>query len=673
MQITDPDRCVSKRTRHLAKPASSWAGGQRRLGGGRTGLLGLVTTVVAALLLVGCPVDLVTRDASLHGRTGAPLRLTWNSWQETSGGISYTPAKSVQADAPGLLLAVQLSGISFAGVAGATSLNATTDFQRFIAEQILSHARKIELHALVVPDPKFFAAVTKPLVHFEIDVQKIVDFTKSRYELPSGKSPFDVLRDTERPGDAPFSFGEFATVLKPKGTAGRTTIAISIWDVYDRPIEELLIPVCLAAPGASCDNQDTSVSMIKGVDSLKFDPTGAPAEPDAAAHFIAIGNNDDQVRGILHFKGEPLDKSRIWTLESSLGALRDKLEKPILSSFAADIPDPVLFARTGESLFNALFPNESPAAKAMTDFIRSATAATPWAPDAKSFYVRMIPLGADPPLVLPLALLAIPEKDGSDKSRFLGDSVRVETPLPRVYFRVGTDCICQWRALLPCPTSEANLEEAWKELMTHTTSSKLVRDWKERVASACGQPVPSRTCGRSAPPASNQVNCKIDEFRNWLRTPTPAGKAVPSKIVMTLSHQKAGELSIKPDDAIKISETDIRQTVAPSVALLVGCQTGSPAALSIVRRLNYAGYAAAITTAATVSSYLAGDYIGCFAKAIEAAEPKKNTLGEVHLRAVQCLMGESPSKGGRPYGEQARVFQLVGNPAIRVCAPEKCQ
>lgn len=636
-------------------------------------LVGLVTTVAAALLLVGCPVDLVMRDASLHGRTGVPLSLTWNSWQEigASGVISYTPAKSVPADAPGLLLAVQLSGLAFAGVAGATSLSASTDFQRFIADQILIHAPKVKLQALIVPDPKFFASVKKQWVDFEVDVQKIADFTKSRYELPPNKSPFDVLRDPS-PGGAPFSFGEFSTVLTPKGkgTAGRTTVAISIWDANDRPIEELVIPLCLAGEGVSCDNQDTSVSMIKGVDSLKFDPTKTPAEPDAAAHFIDLGNN--QVRGILHFKGEPLDKSRIWTLESSLAALREKLEKPILSNFAADIPDPVLFARTGESLFNALFPDENPAAQAMTDFIRSATATTPLAPDAKSFYVRMIPLGAEPPLVLPLALLAIPDENPA-KSRFLGDSVRVETPLPRVYFRPGTDCICQWRALLPCPTSEPNLDAAWKELMTHTTSSKLVRDWKERVDSACGQPVPSRTCGRSAPPASNQVNCKIDEFRNWLRTPAPAGKAVPSKIVMTLSHQNAGELFIKPDDAIKISETDIRQTVAPSVALLVGCQTGSPAALPIVRRLNYAGYAATITTAATVSSYLAGDYIGCFAKAIEAAKPKETTLGEVHLRAVQCLMGESPSKGGRPYGEQARVFQLVGNPAIQVCAPEKCQ
>jgi hypothetical protein len=295
----------------------------------------------------------------------------------------------------------------------------------------------------------------------------------------------------------------------------------------------------------------------------------------------------------------------------------------------------------GRALYNMLFPANAEwldaveARKAFEDLMRAnpPIKAPTLAKPAPSLFVRTVLPSLQSDVLMPVALMNV-------KGTYVGDSMRVELPLPVQSYRKAARCVSRWVMTLPPQGSGEALDEAL------TVVASRADGWKSNTT---------------------EMYRDIASTRRWLSDPKTDTE--PSAFIIT-SHHNQQSLFFKTTDPLIPSE--IERTFAPSsIAVLNGCGTGEPGAIDIINQLSERKVDAVIATATTVKGRMAGSFLACLADTVMKAGPNAVTLGQLHFVTVRCLADQKGKDDVTTYGARALAYMLIGNGNLWLCSPQK--
>jgi putative sterol carrier protein len=591
---------------------------------------------------------LALRMESLFSESEESAPLYWNAWEESSEPLTFTPLPAV---APGaeFVFVLDLSSIVYGTpeTQGASSQKLPGDIRAWLERWVKSASPDVDLDVLIIPDRYF---IDSP----PLQTTMKVNLVRLRQALAIPAPTGDYYARL-RAGDNSLQFGHITMPLRARPSqAGLASIALSLWDRAGHPIGELEALICINNDSNHCAVNGTLKPGIYEGETLTSS-LDASAGPDAALQFMQLRSQSDVI-GVFRERNVPLHKSTIWHLNTSAGSLSKSLTNLIPDFFSA-VDDSALKI-VGGRLYNLLFPEAAPggrqAGTAFREFFSrhpanlvTATTSVP------SIYVRLIQDSPDPPLLFPLALMAVPMSHTSD---FLGNHLLVETPLELQSYTLQKKCISKWVFMMPPdkPRLAGALEAAYKKLSAGPPNGfgKLV-EWRKNQTPRISGPDDLRKL----------LSGKLTDSSN-----TPVSIDTPVNLII-VSHQQNDKLYFHEGE-LGVTATDITSNLPnQSAAIIAGCSTQGPGALDLVRQLNLHGVSALIGTASNVGGDIAGDFLDCFGQIVnEVPHDSGLSYADAYSKALVCLRTRS-SAAGDPYGDKSLVFSLAGNGAIPICSP----
>jgi hypothetical protein len=492
-------------------------------------------------------------------------------------------------------------------------------------------ARTLRLTALALTDEDAMYVHGSGVADLYVDLDKIRAW--SGEGPPEGRLPTPPERR-----NATYVFGETIIPVTTTEREGITFVGLSIWDEQSTPIDDIAIPICVAATEARARELCTA-QQRSGVSFSSFDvgrPTAAAA-PDAVLHFVSFGHS---VTGIFRVNQRGAQFVS-WRIPGGLRAFRGHLAE-LNDRFASAQYNTETFARTGEELYRLLFgllgghpdPATLKAQATFETFARSRIRRA--SGDVPTLFVRFLETEPERRLgIIPLGLA----KMGPAPDAYLGYSFHIQTPLPQHGSSSPEKCVSDWTLVLPRMEHET----------LGTLRTKFDRDfrsWRE----------------------NSRLFESMRDFRLWIGT----NETTEASAIVILSHhdrdQETGTLSMDKHDDLRPAEI-YRQFDGGAIAILNGCETAGPTVDNFLSRFNNHGVGTVIATFFAVESTMALDYLRCLSLELPEGNGGTTTLAAAHHRALRCLARTRPESGGNPYGPAALAYTLIGNPTARLCQP----
>jgi len=615
------------------------------------------------------PVATMKKAASENLSAAAPPKTFWNVWTEQTESISRTYARSspLQPDTT-YLIAVDLAAIAYKAV---LHQETGSSFGKEVEKWLAPNFTPKPIKLLLLLDPQFFVVTeTKAIVgdnasdsrvsEMKIDAKKMRDLRSKGWptDIPQAFSDRATFAINGSPAPE-WVFGESTYQIKTRvGVSGPTTIGISIWS-QDRPVDEITYSTCVRPKGANQECEDAlTTTSLTGIDSLKVLASNG-AVPDAAVHFVELG---EKVKGIFRVKDWPRDRFEDWTLSIDPKRFRKQLAATYLKPLGAASSEETL-GSLGVQFFDFLFPEEGPEGKKNSarnefqKFVETNSKGNQYPDDAKSIFIRMIQQGNNPPLLIPLGLLALETKDsGKAKIKFLGSYFRIEAPLEFQDYQQPKLCIARWVTVLPPgDTGDATLDAAKKDV-----EAKLAK-WSKK----------------------EEAFLFMKTFAEWNKSMETTQQQSSGAALVVLSHHDEDKLYFyalsSPRDAPLTPSAVKRELQQPSVAILNGCGTAGPKGSVMLRQFNKNGFMTIIATSTEVNGHMAGAFLKFLTSELEGVEKGKHiTVSRAYFRALKKLSMDSPPPdprkpgagiGGVPsYGARALQFSLLGNGGLTLCS-----
>ena len=591
--------------------------------------------VFAPVLLVfrtGSVLESVEVSAGPPPRPDVPIR--WNAWVEAEAGAPFAPVTHMQ---PGrrYRLTLDVAALSYSRHRRHVySREVSNHLDRVLDEWLDDHpdSKVAPLRILVVPDPRYFEplADTEEPKRLEIDLEKLRDIRDRNADIDDETDPFAQLRTDPSPD---FMLGRVSFVVETtRGQKGRASFAISIWGEGFRPLDEVALGFCVAAGDSvprQCDDGPIVSETLQGIDAARVALSEDGTEPDAALHFLRF--EAGRIVGVFRRNDGGRDGYVTWPLGLTASELSGRIADVISdiggARSARDLEAP------GNALYDLFFPRREEAAReAFEEFLRAAAALRPsgsetWLPP--SLFVRMVPAALPGGAFVPMGLMRV-----RGLGSFVGQSVRVESPLPLQDYSAASTCLEQWAvAFPPANTSDFSL--------------KLARD---RLAAQAAW-------WRRSPVFTEST----DAFGEWATEDAED----PPTLLTVLSHHSRDRIQF---GGRPFYPESFAREFENGAVILAACGTASTSPVSLVSRLNRNGMTAAIVTNAVIDSKLAGDFLKAISNVLETSAMKGMLLSDLFFRAVQAVRSDT-ADGDSTYGDLALTFSLLGNGNLRVCAP----
>jgi len=635
---TENTRDVSYAFRTFPKPTLLGS-----LVSGETGKVGTIKQELSA------PIDkrTLTELALLPKRSdtrriGPGEQILWNVWAEDSpvdtDKPSFKPVSYLRPDKY-YLFTLDLSGVSYEQKGGLT-------YTQRIEQKLADTLKKWrdagrpdpKYQVVIIGDSTCFEKPEKYVRELKVNLNNMRRFENRGVDI--NRDPFAIMRES-KDKNPDFVFGRVFFRIKTKRELpeGFAHISLSLW-TNGKPVDEIStrIRVTSGKEPKNCNGIGRSQFSLKGVDSL-YVASDSSRLPEAALHFLQLNSS---VTCIFRRNDWPVNKFLSWPLEYNLSSLRKELSN-WLDAYVATRDDEEQLGKKGGGLYNILFPpDQKSVRKQFEEFIK------PYLNDeskrtdykAPSIFVRMIQEKTDPPLLIPLGLLAVKFDEGPPE--FLGFHFRIESPLGIQSYESSNACISRWVTVFPPPNHP---DQALRDAALRLTNQ--IEIWREQAWK----------------PFEN-----MRDFGNWV-SETQTENA--STAIVILSHHTNDRITFEPAELVHSSELT-RKFSKPSIVVLSGCGTASPGSVGFVRRFNQNGINTVIATSTEVDPEMAGDFLNTFSKVLEGNKnDKKFNVAMAYFKAIQLLRKITPPKGKVPYGARVLEFTFLGNGNTRLCPPQK--
>jgi hypothetical protein len=555
---------------------------------------------------------------------GRPVAFYWNGWA-AQAAQKDRPVTMVRPKAS-IYVSLDLATIDYAS-SGESAIS--QKLAQELATSLVPWAKappdeKKRFDVIVLPDQRYFDAAPQ-FATLDISPGRLAAALAAHRPRP--KDAWSALAK----GESWFRFGTFRSPqpIRVGSESGLGRIYLSIWDPdTGKPIEELVLQLCIADEGGACQNEPPVTVRYDGI-AGDLQGGGSPHPAEAALQFLVRGN---EVLGIYRQRGWPLKHSLVWQLQINAQDLETYLDRTLPGQLNPPLPDRIRSA--GRNLYELLFPRgRADAARAALGKLVATSSEKP------RLFVRLLRNSESPPLTIPVGILSLPDQGPA----LLGQRVRLELPLQRQIAGEGP-CVSAWEQVMPAgsdpvlggpdPTIEAALR---------AVDPSLLDRFRRRFGTV-----------------------DIAGLQRWLET----SERSPAQGLLVLSHQADGELYFSRTGPRLSLATIERQFDSPALAVLVACQTGGQDAARIVRNLNEKGVSGVIATSASIGPELAGSFLGCFWQSLElrAGQEPKVAAGRAFEDAVRCT-GAHP--GGAPgedaFNPSALLFTYLGDPDAPLC------
>jgi hypothetical protein len=537
-----------------------------------------------------------------------------------------------------------------------SSRHASPEFEEGL--RLRASAEPWKLRVVVLPGPFFTTVPTVVEDELVIPPDDVLSYPQRAVDPPA--DPLADLAARKKAGDPlpAYVFGEIAFALTTGDLLGATGVGVSLWDERtNRPIDEILIPLCIATSPDKCPTK-TAIPSLAGPGLLGLATDESPEGlPDGSLHIFQMPWKS--VVGVFHRKdstGTSLqERYPSWRISTSPPEF-----KASLKNLQEDFGNGDDSVRIGGELASLLFPNEQSAQaaeRAFLDFLSSRGDKEPFGSSTPArVFVRMVldeGGQAGRSVVYPLGLLN-PRKEPDG---FLGFHFKVEAPLPQQTYQPPERCLDNWLLVLPPQTLDAELDRGVEKLKERRTGHATF------------------TIAHTEAPAY----ADLGTFRDWLTKSADQGGS--SEAFAVLSHHDDRKLFFKLAQKAEYLTPETLQSLKknpfarPSMAILGSCSTLNIGADAIVERLNAAGVETVIATNDTVAGDLAGAFLECLIATVETVGASPITASDLFRRAQRCVWLVPAERDHQPfvslYGAQVLSFSLVGNPSLTLCAPRQ--
>lgn len=559
------------------------------------------------------------------------LQAIWNVWPSRADNQRYTVESKLQA-ATAYRIAVDLSAFAYA--ATESGVQSVRPGERFVAalQQWLDETERkvVRLKILLLPDTTYFEQQAPQVASLEIDLERMRAARGAA--LPRIENLFAELR-AGRLQNFVFSKTDVDFTVRTRAglPGGAAPLAISIWDDR-RPIDEILVGFCTA--DSDCAGLRPVQTGFKGFDAVRLAAQDAALRPTAAIHLIQLGSSSP-VLGTLWWGN--MELPIVWKVEDSAQALASQLRN--LMETLVPKPESVNRESEGRALFNLLFPDVEEEGRQARNSFKQLLAShginelEPYPQNLlPALFVRTHFSADDMPRFLPLGMMAI--RIANNQTRFVGEYLRIETPLAVQDYRARGGCLTDWKLVGPSGSEDDALKEAYRAIAGRITGTELA-----------GSTI--RIGSRRFP---------FDQDLGWIEEEKTEAKPL---VLSILSHHDRDSIYLDRDKRFRSQL--VSRTLGPSsVALLNGCGTGRDGATGFMDALNKRGVQAAIVTVSEIPGSLAGRFMECFASGIEQTAPGAQLpLAEAYTRALRCVSAN--------HGAKALWYALLGNSGIAIC------
>ena len=570
-----------------------------------------------------------SHDSEVTIENPPSLEATWNAWVEDPGKApSFNRLKTVHMKSDYQLV---LDLAAFAYAPNDKSVSARPAGSGLL--EWLKHQKNdsVRLKILMVPDPAMLSAGGQRVQDFDINLGQLKKYLKGgKHKIP--KEPFLVL---QKKPQSDFRFGSQQFEFHTADHEGMAYVGLSLW-VSDRPLDEILVPVCISEAGDADSCGSPSGNALYHSDPLNALPLSLEKDtPATSLHFFDFDSN----RAIGVFRSRNGDYLT-WPIANLTDSLGNFIEKVLLKNFDKEVSD-AAFQQTGYELYNLLLPAKDPdAGKARSEIqelIAQRIKMSGSLADAPPFMIRVATFNPTEAFFVPLGMIAVPV-DG--QKYFLGDYFRVASPLPFQNYQPAQTCISRW-VMLMAPHDD----QSPKELVE-------ARDQVGAWANAC-----------------KGTDCidSIPKFETWVGTNTIETQ---STALLILTHYENESLTFDHKEFVSPSAI-IKRFQSPSFALIDACAAAAPGADGFVKSLNESGFEAVVATTTTVTPIMAGQYFNLLAKQLEKHKSEADyTISKAHFDAVQELKATTSkpgTAGASPYGAKALIYSLWGNGTLSLC------
>ncbi len=580
--------------------------------------------------------------------TGEATPFFWNSWIESNRPwkrfeplVSLSPAHSFD-------LILDLSTIDYSVIAGTVSSRLASKSVSDLLEGTGNET--VDLRIVAIPDALVRISSSERVQEMSVDLARLRN--RSSSTGPRVEDPLEELRENPdrdfRAGTAKFRF----STTNEEGTG---SLALSIW-ADGRPVDELSVSYCIARASADCQGRIAfAAANLSGTDSLGADPT---AKPDLALH--VLDQEDGKAVGVLYCRecAWPGGEFTSWDMSTTADYLEQELGETVLPAIQTSLrlKDAAVRAselrNRGRSLLTLLFgnPRDPSARQAELKFnravhrLREAGANLALA-KRPSLFVRILPRGEGGALLeYPLGLSYVSQLEGNS-GFYLGESLRIESSLPRQDYSRGDECISKWAVFAPkaewFSASGDPLRMAVEPISQFLARvADIARDSEGKDASSFSMPL---------------------DFEEWLSVDAPDPEE--PTVILTVSHHDGNQLYYTRLEGLVVASDIRRAFQSPSIAILVGCGTGSAGASEFVRRFNLMGIGAVVATSTEVNGQLAGAFIARMLELL-AAHVDEPTYG-IGMARWETSLDLFPS-----FGPEVFSFFVAGNGRLRPCAPQ---
>lgn len=556
----------------------------------------------------------------------------WNGWFEKPPSPTYQPSQTLRPNETYNFI-VHLAPYAYRNQYGVTARRQVVDRLMLLTR---SPVKQLRLKALLITDEGYLRPTGSNTTTFEINLEAI-----KRWQAAPSAPAGDPMEELRAGRDAPFVFGSAMMQVRTGSREGATTLALSLWDPDGWPIDEFVVPVCIAEIDARgeepCKRTRRVRNSFGGADLARI---ARDAQPDAAFHFVDLGA--DGITGIFRRNDVAGAPYHVWKIRKTAREFVDHLSA-VMGDFSNAAENPEELTRNGERVYNALFGTEGSAPRvAFEEFARARMKNTPTSVQAPALFVRFVEgSSVRHTRLLPLGAAKIPKhRDG-----FLGYYFRIETPLARQITDAANRCVSEWTILVP-PASD-------------TVLGPLRRGLAARLPRFL------------SPPA--RVHDTIKTFRDWITSEEQS----PAAALLVVGHHDArngiGRLRLDSRSTTKdfvASDELHREFTEPSVAILASCGSGGVGTEAFVNALNERGVDAIIATRHDVSTPLVIDFLDCLNACLPDNTSSTGTpLSAAHFDALQCVRRRTSPATRKPYGAAALAYVLVGNSSLRLCRP----
>ena len=572
----------------------------------------------------------------------------WNAWAEDLEDGDPTFDR-VAILAPGVTyrFVVHLAGIEYFS---SDETSATTiRLSPLLADRIrrLNKAKRpsLVLRPILLTDSELIATPSQVLPD-----DLVVDLSKMRayFGAPRPDPPDDALNYLkDQAGDATFVFGRMKPFeLSTQAAAvGWTAIGIAFSDpTTGMPIDELSIPICISNDPAACSKRPRPMLTLATGSVLDLAGSiSAASPPQGTLHIVQVDrriigifarNRDGNVARVTDYV--------IWKASADSDDFLSRLKNKqyLFASSRDDV------TAVGVALRELLFPSQggtevSSARTFFEQFVNEVGgSAAPYSQtEPPSVFVRMILHDITAPALYPLGLLSMT----NDPLAFVGYRFRIDTPLPRQIYSEQDACVANWRFVLPIGNEDTALGNAYGRI-------------RDRVFTT--------TSGSESFKLGTmlfRVDNHLPSVRTWINPdPEPPPSPADPVVLAILSHHASGSVRLSGSSAID-QDNVTRDFQAPAVAILSSCSSAVIGDTGFLRALNSHGVETVLATNTSISGAIAGDWINCLAKTIEAV-PSGNSIeaAAAFASAQKCLYDMG-------YGATTLSFSYAGNPRVRFC------